>query len=58
MAALFFEVDEVDLFLQDIRGREIVDFLTSLACLASANIKASMLAIIDHTSVHYGPSDA
>lgn len=58
MAALFFEVDEIDLFLQDTHGRQVVDFLTDLACLASANIKASMLAIIDDTSIRYGPSHA
>lgn len=58
MGALFFEVDEIDLFLQDTCGRQVMEFLTGLACLASANIKASMLSIIDHTSIHYASSHA
>lgn len=54
MAALFFEVDEIDIFLQDEQGRQVVDFLTGVACLASAKIKASMPAFTP-TCVQYGP---
>lgn len=39
VAALFFEVDEVDLFLE--HGRAVLELLTSLACLACRYIKAS-----------------
>ena len=37
-------MDEIDLFLQGENGRQVVDFLTGLASLASAKIKVCMLA--------------
>lgn len=54
IGAVFFVIDEIDLFLQG--DNAVVQFLTSMACLASNHIKVCTLATVD--PVHCAPLKA
>ena len=54
IGAIFFEIDEIDVFLQG--DKAVVQFLTTVACLASNHIKVCTLTTVN--PVHCAPLKA